>query len=846
MSDAKTGDEAANGDAPQDGEAKRGKTMSLKRTVESGQVRQSFSHGRSKSVLVEKRRKRVVKPGQEEAQAAAPVEAQPAPVAPTPAAPRAPAMPDGLSKAEQDKRLAAVAEAKIRAVEEAKQAEIDNKRRAEEDAKRAEERATLDAEAAKQAEANSRKATKTTKGDVVDPADAPPAEPALVTRATKQAPTVASADEKKRAEEKRRTATPDKRAGERRRRTGKLTINDALNDEERVRSLASMRRRREREKRQANNSGDGEKVARMVQLPDTISIQELANRMAERAVDVIKVLMQQGIMAQINDVIDADTAQIVAEDLGHQVKRVSESDVEDAIVTADDDDEDKTSRPPVVTVMGHVDHGKTSLLDALRKAKVADGEAGGITQHIGAYQTQTDAGETLTFIDTPGHAAFTAMRARGAKVTDLVILVVAGDDGVMPQTVEAINHAKAAEAPMIVAINKMDKPEADANRVKTDLLQHEIISEEMGGDTQMIEVSAQTGDGLDLLEAVALQAELMELKAKADRAAEGIVIEAKLDKGRGAVATVLVQRGTLSVGDIFVVGQESGRVRALIDDKGQQIKTAGPSSPVEVLGAGGVPGAGEMFTVVENEADAREVAEYRARKARQQSSDIAPRAASLDQMMTQLETAERAEIAIVVKGDVQGSVEAISQAAVKLGTDEVSARVIHTGVGGITESDITLAAASRAVVFGFNTRANGQARNMAEAEGIEIRYYNVIYDLVDDLKAAMAGMLSPELRETALGTAEVLEVFKVGKADKAAGGLVGTGLVRRGAKVRLIRDDIVIHEGELSSLRRFKDEVKEVQSGQECGMAFENYKDLKPGDTIECYEVEEIARTLDS
>jgi translation initiation factor IF-2 len=756
-------------------------------------------------------------------------------------------MPDGLSKAEQDKRLAAVAEAKIRAVEEAKQAEIDNKRRAEEDAKRAEERATLDAEAAKQAEANSRKATKTTKGDVVDPADAPPAEPALVTRATKQAPTVASADEKKRAEEKRRTATPDKRAGERRRRTGKLTINDALNDEERVRSLASMRRRREREKRQANNSGDGEKVARMVQLPDTISIQELANRMAERAVDVIKVLMQQGIMAQINDVIDADTAQIVAEDLGHQVKRVSESDVEDAIVTADDDDEDKTSRPPVVTVMGHVDHGKTSLLDALRKAKVADGEAGGITQHIGAYQTQTDAGETLTFIDTPGHAAFTAMRARGAKVTDLVILVVAGDDGVMPQTVEAINHAKAAEAPMIVAINKMDKPEADANRVKTDLLQHEIISEEMGGDTQMIEVSAQTGDGLDnLLEAVALQAELMELKAKADRAAEGIVIEAKLDKGRGAVATVLVQRGTLSVGDIFVVGQESGRVRALIDDKGQQIKTAGPSSPVEVLGAGGVPGAGEMFTVVENEADAREVAEYRARKARQQSSDIAPRAASLDQMMTQLETAERAEIAIVVKGDVQGSVEAISQAAVKLGTDEVSARVIHTGVGGITESDITLAAASRAVVFGFNTRANGQARNMAEAEGIEIRYYNVIYDLVDDLKAAMAGMLSPELRETALGTAEVLEVFKVGKADKAAGGLVGTGLVRRGAKVRLIRDDIVIHEGELSSLRRFKDEVKEVQSGQECGMAFENYKDLKPGDTIECYEVEEIARTLDS
>lgn len=828
MSDANSGD-----DAPQDGDNKRGKTLSLKRTVESGQVRQSFSHGRSKSVVVEKRRKRVYKPGQDEAPDAAAPSADSA--APTTS------VPEGLSKSEHEKRLAAVAEAKLRAVEEAKQAEIDAKRRAEEEARRAEERAAREAEEARLAEERAKNRASAEKAEPV--ADVPPADPDA---ATKAAAARRVEEEKKRTEERRRAPAADKKAGERRRRAGKLTINDALNDEERVRSLASMRRRREREKRKERGPESSEKVARTVQLPDTITIQELANRMAERAVDVIKVLMQQGVMAKINDVIDADTAQIVAEDLGHMVKRVSDSDVEDAIVTADDDDADKSPRPPVITVMGHVDHGKTSLLDALRKAKVADGEAGGITQHIGAYQTQASGGDTLTFIDTPGHAAFTAMRARGAKVTDIVILVVAGDDGVMPQTIEAINHAKAAEAPMIVAINKMDKPEADATRVKNDLLQHEIISEDMGGDTQMIEVSAHSGDGLDdLLEAVALQAELMELKANETRSAEGIVIEAKLDKGRGAVATVLVQRGTLSVGDIFVVGQESGRVRALIDDKGRQVKTAPPSTPVEVLGAGGAPGAGDVFTVVESEASAREVAEYRARKARELSSAAGPKAASLDQMMSQLQNAERAEIAIVVKGDVQGSVEAIAQAAEKLGTDEVSARVVHTGVGGITESDVTLGAASNAVIFGFNTRANAQARQAAEAEGIEIRYYNVIYDLVDDLKAAMAGLLSPDLRETALGKAEVLETFKVGKNDRAAGCLVSEGMVRRGAKVRLIRDDIVIHEGDLSSLRRFKDEVKEVQSGQECGMAFEGYNDLKAGDVIECYEVEEVARSLD-
>ena len=816
MSDTKTGE---------DGEANvgRSKTLSLKRTVESGQVRQSFSHGRSKSVLVEKRRKRTINSGG----------AETAPAEGTAREPAAPASPqDNLSKTQQDRRQAAVVEAKQRAIEEAKQSEIDARRRAEEDARRAEEEAKKAAEEASRAEALAREKKKPVK-QANEPA--PAARPDSGRRAEA---------EKQRQDTKKPSS--ERRGNERRRRAGKLTINDALNDEERVRSLASMRRRREREKRQSDTLENAEKVSRTVQLPDTISIQELANRMAERAVDVIKILMQQGVMAKINDVIDADTAQIVAEDLGHSVRRVSESDIEDGLVGEADSEEDMGPRPPVVTVMGHVDHGKTSLLDALRKEKVAAGEAGGITQHIGAYQTTTQNGVVISFIDTPGHAAFTAMRARGAKVTDIVILVVAADDGVMPQTVEAINHAKAAEAPIIVAINKMDKPEADPTRVKNELLQHEIIAEDMGGDTQMIEVSAQTGSGLeDLLEAVALQAEVMELKANAERDGEGIVIEAKLDKGRGPVATVLVQRGTLRVGDVFVVGQVSGRVRALINDHGEQIEMAGPSAPVEVLGSGGVPGAGDVFSVVETEARAREVAEYRERKAREKSSASGPRAASLDQMMKQLKDSDVAEIALVVKGDVQGSVEAIAQAAEKLGTDEVAARAVLSGVGGITESDITLAAASNAIVLGFNVRANAQARSAAEAAGIEIRYYNVIYDLVDDLKAAMAGLLSPDLRETPLGTAEILEVFSVSKTGKVAGCQVREGLVRRGASVRLIRDDIVIHEGELSSLRRFKDEVKEVNAGQECGMAFENYSDLKQGDVIECYEVEEIARSLD-
>ena len=609
--------------------------------------------------------------------------------------------------------------------------------------------------------------------------------------------------------------------------------------------MASIRRRREREKRQSMSMEPREKVARTITLPESITIQELANRMAERAVDVIKLLMQQGVMAKINDTIDADTAELIAEELGHKVNRVTDADVEDSIDTEEDTDDDKKPRPPVVTVMGHVDHGKTSLLDALRKTSIVTGEAGGITQHIGAYQVTKDDGEKVTFIDTPGHAAFTSMRARGAKVTDIVILVVAADDGVMPQTVEAISHSKAAEVPIVVAVNKIDKPEADPTRVKNELLQHEIISEDMGGDVQFVEVSALTGTGLDdLLESVLLQAELLDLKANPDRAAEGIVIESKLEKGRGAVATVLVQRGTLSVGDIFVVGEESGRVRALLDDQGESIKSALPASPVEVLGAGGSPSAGDMFNVVETEAKAREIAEYRARISREKRTASGNRT-TLDQMMQQLKDTELKELPIVVKADVQGSAEAISQAVDKLGTDEVCGRVVHTAVGGITESDITLAAASNASILGFNVRANSQARNLADEQGVEIRYYNVIYDLVDDMKAAMSGMLSPDLRETMLGNAEILEIFNVSKSGKVAGCKVTDGLVRRGARVRLIRDSVVIHEGELSSLRRFKDEVKEVNAGQECGMAFENYEDLKQGDVIECYEVEEIARTLD-
>ena len=815
-------------------EQKTGKTLSLKRTVDSGQVRQNFSHGRTKSVQVERKRKRMVAPGN----VAAPSSATPS--ATEPVETKAPEVKEqtsennlgGLSRQEQAARQAAVAEAKVRAAEEAVREKEETEKRALEEAERLKEEAKRKLESP----------------DITDiPVTPVETMKALATPRRKE-PARTSEDtparRKEKTEEPRRPAVA-KRGEQQRRRTGKLTINDALNDEERVRSMASIRRRREREKRQSMSMEPREKVARTITLPESITIQELANRMAERAVDVIKLLMQQGVMAKINDTIDADTAELIAEELGHKVNRVTDADVEDSIDTEEDTDDDKKPRPPVVTVMGHVDHGKTSLLDALRKTSIVTGEAGGITQHIGAYQVTKDDGEKVTFIDTPGHAAFTSMRARGAKVTDIVILVVAADDGVMPQTVEAISHAKAAEVPIVVAVNKIDKPEADPTRVKNELLQHEIISEDMGGDVQFVEVSALTGTGLDdLLESILLQAELLDLKANPDRAAEGIVIESKLEKGRGAVATVLVQRGTLSVGDIFVVGEESGRVRALLDDQGESIKSALPASPVEVLGAGGSPSAGDMFNVVETEAKAREIAEYRARISREKRTASGNRT-TLDQMMQLLKDTELKELPIVVKADVQGSAEAISQAVDKLGTDEVCGRVVHTAVGGITESDITLAAASNASILGFNVRANSQARNLADEQGVEIRYYNVIYDLVDDMKAAMSGMLSPDLRETMLGNAEILEIFNVSKSGKVAGCKVTDGLVRRGARVRLIRDSVVIHEGELSSLRRFKDEVKEVNAGQECGMAFENYEDLKQGDVIECYEVEEIARTLD-
>ena len=815
-------------------EQKTGKTLSLKRTVDSGQVRQNFSHGRTKSVQVERKRKRMVAPGN----VAAPSSATPS--ATEPVETKAPEVKEqtsennlgGLSRQEQAARQAAVAEAKVRAAEEAIREKEEAEKRALEEAERLKEEAKR-----KLASPDITDIPLTPVETTEAPASPRRKEPARTSEDT-------PARRKEKTEEPRRPAVA-KRGEQQRRRTGKLTINDALNDEERVRSMASIRRRREREKRQSMSMEPREKVARTITLPESITIQELANRMAERAVDVIKLLMQQGVMAKINDTIDADTAELIAEELGHKVNRVTDADVEDSIDTEEDTDDDKKPRPPVVTVMGHVDHGKTSLLDALRKTSIVTGEAGGITQHIGAYQVTKDDGEKVTFIDTPGHAAFTSMRARGAKVTDIVILVVAADDGVMPQTVEAISHAKAAEVPIVVAVNKIDKPEADPTRVKNELLQHEIISEDMGGDVQFVEVSALTGTGLDdLLESVLLQAELLDLKANPDRAAEGIVIESKLEKGRGAVATVLVQRGTLSVGDIFVVGEESGRVRALLDDQGESIKFALPASPVEVLGAGGSPSAGDMFNVVETEAKAREIAEYRARISREKRTASGNRT-TLDQMMQQLKDTELKELPIVVKADVQGSAEAISQAVDKLGTDEVCGRVVHTAVGGITESDITLAAASNASILGFNVRANSQARNLADEQGVEIRYYNVIYDLVDDMKAAMSGMLSPDLRETMLGNAEILEIFNVSKSGKVAGCKVTDGLVRRGARVRLIRDSVVIHEGELSSLRRFKDEVKEVNAGQECGMAFENYEDLKQGDVIECYEVEEIARTLD-
>ncbi len=814
-------------------------TLNVRRTVKSGHVRQSFSHGRSKSVLVEKKKRRAVG----SAPAAAQVEEVKPKVAPV--APgrdlarereeaqqrRAGVVLRALSEDEKDARLKALQDSRHREAEERERAKLDAEARVVTEDQRAKEHDEAVERQKKEAERVEAEAEARRKGEETV------RKHVVVKEEEEEAPRTAEARHNK----KERPVKP--RAGEERRVRGRLTITNALDEEQRQRSLASLKRHRERQKKQITPQAQA-KIQREVVIPEVITIQELANRMAERGVDVIKFLMKDGEMHKITDVIDADTAQLVAEEFGHSVRRVSEADVEEGFIGDEDRAEDVEPRAPVVTIMGHVDHGKTSLLDAIRTTNVVSQEAGGITQHIGAYQVVTPLGHKVTFIDTPGHEAFTAMRQRGAQVTDIVVLVVAADDGVMPQTVEAINHAKAAQVPLIVAINKIDKPGADPMRVRTELLSHEIVVESLGGDTLEIEVSALKKIGLDkLLEAIALQAEVLELTANPDRPAEGVIVEAKLERGRGPVGTALVQRGTLRLGDLVVAGSAYGRVRALIDDLGEQVKSAGPSVPVEVLGFDSAPEAGDQFAVVENEARAREITSYRMRERRKRLA-VAGQRGSLEQMMTQLKAAGTKEFTLLVKGDVQGSVEAIVAALDKLGTDEVRARIIHYGVGGITKSDVGLAATSGAVILGFNVRANAQAREAAERDGVEIRYYAVIYDLVDEVKQAMSGLLAPTRRETFLGNAEILEVFTISKVGKVAGCRVTEGKVERGAQVRLIRDNVVVHEGKLSTLKRFKDEVREVVAGQECGMAFEGYQDMRQGDVIECFEVEHVKRTL--
>lgn len=826
------------------------KTLGLKRLTERDTVRQSFSHGRTNTVQVERKKRRVVLPNEQKAEVAptsAPIENKPAPKVAEAAAPKVETGRGGivlrtLSDDELGARARALADAKVREAEERVSAVAEAERRAVETERTATERA--DAERRK-VEEEERLRTEEESRRVAEEASRQRQgeAPAPVTAKDRDAADAEGARGKGRLKTARPDPKPVKRGDDRRR--GKLTLSNALDDSERERSLASIRRRRERERARAAQQGPREKISREVIIPETITVQELANRMAERAADVILFLMKQDQLVKAADVIDADLAQIIVEELGHTPRRVAEADVEEGLFAEEDQPEDLRARSPIVTVMGHVDHGKTSLLDAMRKTHVVSGEAGGITQHIGAYEVEHDS-HKITFIDTPGHAAFTAMRARGAKVTDIVVLVVAADDSVMPQTIEAIQHARAGDVPIIVAINKIDKPDADPTKVRNELLQHEVFVEKMGGDILDVEVSATQGTNLDkLLDAVLLQAELLELKANPNRPAEGAVIEARLDRGRGPVATVLVQRGTLKVGDIVVAGSESGRVRALVDDHGKQVREAGPSVPVEVLGFQGAPDAGDRISVIDSDARAREITEYRQRQKREKSQARRTGArGSLEQMMTDLQVSGLKEFALVIKGDVQGSVGAIVGALEKMGTDEVAANIVFSGVGGITESDVNLAATSSAAIIGFNVRANKQARDAAESEDLEIRYYNVIYDLVDDVKAAMSGLLSPERRETMLGNAEILEVFNITKVGKVAGCRVTDGKVERGAGVRLIRDNVVVHEGKLSTLKHFKDEVKEVAAGQECGMAFEKYEDMRVGDVIECYRVEEIARSL--
>jgi translation initiation factor IF-2 len=722
-------------------------------------------------------------------------------------------------------------------------AEAKAKKQAQEDARRAEE------EARQKAEAEAR-AKVTPPVEVVAPPAEKPAPRAVAP--VKPVPTMEEEAAQSGKADAKRAQTPRSRQQQPRRRSSKLTIAQALETEdgatERGRSIAALKRAREREKLRARQAAGGietTKIVREVIIPETITVGELANRMAERASDVVRALMKSGIMANVNQVIETDTAELIVAEFGHTPRIVAESDVEIGLeITEDEPESTLTPRAPVVTIMGHVDHGKTSLLDALRQTDVVAGEAGGITQHIGAYQVQLSNDAQITFLDTPGHEAFTEMRSRGAKVTDIVVLVIAADDSVQPQTAEAISHAKAAGAPLIIAINKMDHPNANADKIRNELLSHEIVVESLGGDVQDIEISATQKTNLDALEeAILLQAELMELQANPDRAAQGAVVEAKLERGRGSVATVLVQHGSLHIGDIFIAGAEWGRVRALIDDKGRNVKEAGPSTPVEVLGLQGTPLAGDDFAVVENEGRAREITEYRSRKARQGQLTADSRG-TLEQMFDRIKEGEASTLALVVKTDVQGSLEAIRGALDNLSTDEVKCVFLHTGVGGITESDIGLAQASEGIILGFNVRANPQAREMARKENVDIRYYSIIYDLVDDMKKMLSGMLAPEIRENIIGYADVREVFSVSKVGQVAGSFVTEGMVRRGAKLRLLRNDVVIFDGGLATLRRFKDDVREVQNTYECGIALEGYNDIKVGDVIECYEVEEITREL--
>jgi len=850
-----------------------GGKLELRKPVETGQVRQSFPHGRSKTVEVVRKR-RVVGPGTPER--AEPGKAGGAPAAAAPqaapqggaAAKRPPVvMPRGLTPSEQAARLSALKgailadeEAKRQALldadrqreEEARHAEEERHRREEESKRRSEEedvKRKSEEEARQRAETEAkRKAEEDKRREMAERAGkAAAAKVAALTAAgkVKVEEEIEEEPPAKRGKAEARKAPLVPRREEPRRRTSKLTVTRALNegDEERMRSRAQQLRRQEREKqRHLQLVQEQVKIVRDVVIPETITVQELASRMAERGADVIKALMRMGVMATINQVIDADTAELVVTEFGHNLKRVAESDIEIGLKGEADAPETLESRPPVVTIMGHVDHGKTSLLDALRHTDVAAGEAGGITQHIGAYQVTLPDGHKVTFIDTPGHQAFTQMRARGATVTDIVVLVVAADDGIKEQTVEAIRHAKAAKVPIIVAINKMDKPDANPDKVRQELLQHEIVVEKLSGDVLDVEVSATKKTGLEkLLEAILLQAEILDLKANPDRPADGAVIEAKLERGRGAVATVLIKRGTLRVGDIFVTGSEWGRVRALLDDRGQPLEAAGPATPVEVLGLNGVPLAGDDFAVATDESQARDIAAFRQRRRREQEAAKGARG-TLEQMFSQIAAGAAKELAVVVKSDVQGSLEAIVGSLEKLSGEEVKLRVLHSAVGGINESDVILAKASNAVIIGFNVRANPQARDMARRDGVEIRYYSIIYDVIDDMRKALSGLLAPTLRERFLGNATIREVFNISKVGKVAGCMVTEGSVKRGAKVRLLRDNVVIHEGSLKTLKRFKDEVREVKEGYECGMAFENYDNIQVGDVIECFEMEEVAR----